>query len=70
MTTLTPIPAEALPSMVGKPIHLAWADKGCVWILDRIDGDALHLRASQSGRTLIGKATDACYTRRYQPAGT
>lgn len=61
------IPAADLPRMIGKPIHLAWANKGCVWMLDRIDGDTIHLRAPKTHRAMSGRSADACYTRRHQP---
>lgn len=67
MARLVPIPADKLPSMVGKGIHLSWASKGCIWILDRIDGDALHLRTPKTSKQFVGKASDACYTRQHEP---
>lgn len=67
MAAMVPIPPADLPRMVGQPIHLAWAKGGCVWILERIEGDTLHLRTPKTKRPAIGKAADACYTRRHQP---
>lgn len=61
------IPAVALPSMVGKPIHLAWAKGGCVWILTALEGDRIHVRTPKTGRRMTGNAADACYTRANQP---
>jgi hypothetical protein len=64
---LVPISPDGLPAMVGKAIHLSWASRGCVWILDRIEGDRLHLHTPKTGRRFVGKASDACYTRQHEP---
>jgi hypothetical protein len=68
MAHLIPIPADKLPGMVGKGIHLAWANKGCIWILERIEGDKLHLYTPKTSKRFVAKAADACYTRRHEPA--
>lgn len=68
MARLIPIPADKLPTMIGKGIHLSWASKGCVWILDRIEGGALHLRTPKTSKPFVGKASDACYTRQHEPS--
>ena len=68
MARLVPIPRDKLPEMVGKGIHLSWANKGCIWILKRIDGDKLHLYTPKTSKPFIGKAADACYTRQHEPA--
>lgn len=62
-----PIPLDALPAMIGKPVHLSWARPGCHWILDAIDADTLLLRTPKSGRRITAKAADARYVRRFQP---
>ena len=70
MTLLIPIPAAELPEMIGKGIHLSWANKGCIWILDRIEGDTLHMHTPRSKKRFVGKAADARYVRQYEPANT
>ena len=67
MARLVPIPRDKLPEMVGKGIHLSWADKGCIWILKRIDGNKIHLLTPKTSRPFIGNAIDACYTRQHEP---
>lgn len=66
--TMHAIPPADLPRMVGQPIHLAWAKKGCVWILRSIEGDTLHLETPKTGRRSTAAAKDACYVRRLAPA--
>ena len=70
MSPMVPIPTADLPGMVGKPIHLAWAKRGCVWILNRIEGDLLHLHTPTTKRPTTAKAADACYTRKNAPEST
>lgn len=67
MADLISIPADKLPGMVGKGIHLSWANKGCIWILEWIEGDMLHLYTPKTSKRFVGKATDACYTRQHEP---
>ncbi len=67
---LIPIPAEDLPRMVGKPIHLACKRAGCVYILERIEGDRIHVITPMSGVRSIRRAVDACYTRKHEPPTT
>lgn len=62
-----PIPCDKLPEMIGKPIHFSWAKSGCVWILQRIEGDNLHVYTPKTLKQFVGKASDACYTRRHEP---
>lgn len=64
-----PIPADKLPGMVGRVIHLAWARPGARWRLERVEGDTLRLLAVKSGRRLTAKAADACYVRSDEPQG-
>jgi hypothetical protein len=66
MKTLQRIPTDQLHTVIGKPIHLAWANKGCVWILDKIEGDKLHLHTPKTKKPLIAAVADACYVRRDQ----
>lgn len=61
------IPYEQLPNFVGKPIHLSWASKGCVWILEKIDGYCCHVRTPKTGKKRQVSALDICYTRASQP---
>jgi hypothetical protein len=64
---MTPIPADKLPAMVGQPIHLAWANKGCVWILEAIDGNVMRLRTPKTKRPRTAHVNNACYVRRLDP---
>ncbi len=58
-----PIPPDALPSHVGKPLHLAWAcAPGFVWILERVEGEKLFLRTPKNNKKLVANAKDALYT--------
>ncbi|WP_219904612.1 hypothetical protein [Stenomitos frigidus] len=38
---LVPIPADKLEDMIEQPIHLSWANAGCVWLLKEIQGSRL-----------------------------
>lgn len=67
MGKLIQIPQEILPTMIGSKIHLSWAKTGCVWVLDRIDGEKIYVHTPQTGRKYIYKAKDACYIRRNEP---
>jgi hypothetical protein len=53
--------------MIGKPIHLAGARPGCVWILERIEGDVMLLRTPKTRRPFSAKADRALYVRRLEP---
>ena len=64
---MVPIPREALPQMIGKPIHLSWARNGARWILRRIEGDTLHLETPRTHCTRTAKAGDARYIRALEP---
>lgn len=63
----TPIQPKDLPAMVGKCIHLNWARAGCVWILERIEGDTMHLITPSTGKRRMAHINDACYTRKHDP---
>lgn len=58
------IPADKLDKHIGRPVHLAWAGRGHVWILESIDGDEVNLRTPKTKRPLRALAADVCYTRR------
>ncbi len=64
---LVPIPAGLLEDMIGQPIHLSWANPGCVWILQAIKGDEIFLETPKTKKTRWAKAKDACYVRRLEP---
>lgn len=64
---MKPIPPEDLPRMIGKGIHLAWANRGCVWILDAIEGDKIHLHTPKTKKVFMANAKDALYTRKNEP---
>jgi len=66
--TMHAIPPDDLPRIVGQPIHLSWAKKGCVWILSSIEGDTLHLETPKTCRKRTAKVSEACYVRRLEPA--
>ena len=61
------IPLADLPKMLGKPIHLAWARPGDVWILDAIDGDEIRLHTPKTHKRRVDYVRNACYARRYTP---
>jgi hypothetical protein len=67
MSGYVPIPPDKLPHMVGKGIHLTWARRGCVWRLERIEGDTLHLYTPETKKRMTAKASDALYTRAHEP---
>lgn len=60
---LEPIPLNELQNMVGCKIHLAWANRGCVWVLKKIhqtsEGTKLELVTPKTGKTLFAKPQDA-----------
>jgi exoribonuclease R len=64
---LVPIPADKLKDMLDQPIHLSWANPGCVWILKAIEGDTVLLETPKTKRTRRANAADACYVRRLEP---
>lgn len=53
--------------MIGKGIHLSWAKNGCIWILQKIDGEVMHLITPSSGKKRIDHIKNACYTRKHEP---
>ncbi len=54
--------------MVNKPIHLAWANPGAVWILKEIrDDNTIVCETPKNRKQHIAKATDAVYVRQYDP---
>jgi hypothetical protein len=63
---LVPIPVEDLPNMINRPIHLAWADPGCVWILVSVEGEKMTLRTPKTGRVRVSPVKDACYSRYWE----
>jgi len=67
MLSLIPIPRDDLPRMVGKPVHLVWANPACVWILIGVDGERLELMTPKTGKRLVGRAADARYARQHEP---
>lgn len=62
-TPLVPIPLADLPTMLGRPIHLAWANPACVWILKKIEDDLIFVETPRTGKLLCAHTYDACYTR-------
>lgn len=69
-SSMAGIPQDKLVEMIGKPIHMAKAPAGCVWTLERIEGDTNHLITPKTKRRSTGRAQDACYVRRYEPEAT
>jgi hypothetical protein len=63
---LIPIPVDELPEMLGRPIHLAWANPACVWILVSLEGERMMLRTPKTKKTLYAQAKDACYSRYWE----
>lgn len=61
------IPADKIQTMVGKPIHLAWANKGCVWILEAVADGQMRLRTPKTGKILYANVADARYIARLDP---
>lgn len=66
---LVPIPVDKLPRMIGRPIHLAWANPACVWILASLEGERMMLRTPKTGKILYANAKDACYSRYWESKG-
>ena len=62
-----PIPRDKLPGMIGKPIHLSWANFGCVWILCGIRGDVMDLETPKTHRRRTSYCSAAVYTRANEP---
>jgi hypothetical protein len=60
------IPTDKLSEMIGRPIHLRWANHGCVWILLEVEGEVIHLQTPKTDRILTARAVDACYTRYWE----
>ncbi len=65
--SLIPIPPDKAPAMVGKGVHVRWANKACVWILKEIVGDKATLVTPKSRKTIRTKTSDLCYTRQNEP---
>ncbi|NUB24646.1 zinc-finger-containing protein [Azospirillum brasilense] len=65
---LKPIPADALPALVGQPIRLKGAGLGMTWVLERIKGDTLFLRSPTNNRKRMACANQALYPRAAQPS--
>lgn len=58
-----PVPADKLPGLVGKRVHLAWAQAGANWVLKEILEDgSVRLVTPLTGKPLVAKASDVCYT--------
>ena len=61
------IPANKIQTMVGLPIHLAWANKGCVWILESVADGQMRLRTPKTGKILHANVVYARYIARLDP---
>ena len=70
---MTLIPESELPKFVGKRIHLSWANKGCCWVLVKLDRHPfsgvlrMHLETPVTRKTRISYADKACYTNQHDP---
>lgn len=58
-----PIPAELAERYIGKRVHVAHCDRGCVWVLERIDGARAILRTPKSHRHTWAPVTSLVATR-------
>jgi len=61
------IPYDKLPEMLNKPIHLKWAGGARVWILQKIEGNKVHLVTPKTRKPLIANASDAMYANKHLP---
>lgn len=55
-----------LNSFIGKPVHVGWANKACVWILLRIEGDQAILKTPKKKKILEVSVTDLYKTRQHE----
>ena len=67
MSRTNTIPKDLLPDFIGKGVHLAWAKRGCWWILESIDRETANLRTPQSGKKIQAHINDICYIEKHDP---
>lgn len=60
-----PIPPERLPELIGRRVHLAWADVAASWRLKRIEGEWMELETPLTQRPYRARVRDAMYTREW-----
>lgn len=60
------IPAEVLPGMVGRRVHLSWASPGCQWVLLGVseDGKRVELETPTTYRRRTAHAADVQFTKK------
>lgn len=72
----TPIPFDALETQLNKPVHLKWADRGCVWILREIiklpnenekTGHLVRLETPKTHKKRTANSLDLMYSRENEP---
>ncbi len=64
---LVPIPADRLPGMIGCVMHVQGYHPGCVWVLDRIEGEWMHMHTPKTRKPFRALASRACYARKHEP---
>lgn len=63
MKTAAHLPTVENPE-VHKAYHLAWANRGCVWILDSIEGDKCKMHTPATNKPITANLSDLRHTRK------
>lgn len=66
--SFVPIPEAALPSVMGKRVHVNWARWGCTWELIKVEGRMATLRTPKTRRIVTTDISTLFYTKKNAPA--